>query len=156
MIAFYWYVNYNVYWSIERHELIQRFSNEKGLTTQKLISLDKMKIPAICISVFLLVFEHVDSGVRAARITDMQFTVYVTGVITDAIALICTCYFLFNGTRLLRYLGSTESGSSALKRVRFPLNLLLMHVDHHITCHWKLWITLFCFWRRIFEYNLRQ
>jgi hypothetical protein len=89
----------------------------------KLISLDRMKIPAIIIIIILLVFKHLDSALRVTRQTSMSFTVEVTGVIMDAIALLCTLFFLYNGIRLLLYLArasplQTDKARVLLGRVR--------------------------------------
>jgi hypothetical protein len=97
-------------------------TNKEEFPIDKLISLDKAKIPAIAISVFLLVFGHVACAIRAARQTNVDFSLYVTDILYSVVAIGATVFFLFNGIRLMVYLVRLDDGSNGsltlLRKVR--------------------------------------
>jgi hypothetical protein len=111
LIAFYWQ---------------ETIKCQAGLDLNRLISLKRMKIPAILIIIILLVFEHVGDALRAARQTNNSFSIYVTATLMICTSFLCMMYFLFNGVRVLQYLSNpahiVTSSSALLKKVRTKMD----------------------------------
>lgn len=134
MIAFYWYSSLV---SHCREEMLNKFSKRGGLAKEAYPSLKKMKIPAIVVSIVLIVFEHTFAALRAVYITNIGFTVYVMDVLYLVIAAIVGLYFSITGVRVARLLQKTVSKQTRKKR------LLLRVIDQNIQVCKVLLINLY-------------
>jgi len=124
MIAFYW------------EEMLNKFSKKGGLSKEAYPSLRRMRIPAIVVSIVLIVFEHLFAALRALYVTNVSFTVYITAVLYLVLAVIVGCYFTITGVRIVRLLQRSVSKatkrSSLIQRMSYLLCVsgigMLIHV----------------------------
>ncbi len=114
-----------------RQEMLHKFSKKSGLTANVYPTLQKMKIPAIVVSIILIVFEHTFAILRAFFVGGVSFTVYVTAILYLIVAITVGLFFFITGIRVLMMLRSLlkhNTKSQIIMRVRI----------------WFVWNSRFC------------